>query len=139
MPAYDYRCQDCGRALRITLSYAEYDSATPTCTRCGSQNLKRRIGRIAIAKGEDARMDSLMDDGALDALDESDPRALGRFMRKMSREMGEELDDEFGEVVDRLEKGQSPDDIEAAMPELADDAGGGMPGMGGMGGGFDDF
>jgi hypothetical protein len=27
--------------------------------------------------------------------------------------------------VDRLEKGQSPDAIEKAMPELADDGGGG--------------
>ena len=62
-------------------------------------------------------------------MDEDDPKSLGRFMRKMSQEMGEDLGDEFGEVVDRLEKGQSPEDIEKAMPDLADDAGPGMSGM----------
>ena len=69
-------------------------------------------------------MDSLMDESALAGLDEEDPRALGQFMRKMSNEMGEDLGEEFGEVVDRLEKGQSPEEIEAAMPDLAEgDAG----------------
>ena len=52
---------------------------------------------------------------------EEDPQALGRMMRKMSREMGEELGPEFDEVVDRLEKGQSPEDIEAALPDLGGD------------------
>ena len=75
-----------------------------------------------------------MDDPALAGLDEEDPRALGKFMRKMSQEMGEEMPGEFNEVVDRLEKGESPESIEASMPELAE-------GMGGdSGGGFaDDF
>jgi hypothetical protein len=31
---------------------------------------------------------------------------------------------EFGEVVDRLEKGQSPEDIEQAMPDLGEAFGG---------------
>ncbi len=128
MPTYEFRCQDCRRLLRLTLSFAEYDEAAPVCPHCQSRNVKRRIGRIAIAKSEDARLDSLMDDSALAALDEEDPKAIGRFMRKMSREMGEDLGDEFGEVVDRLESGESPDAIEKSMPDLAD-------GMGGM----DDF
>jgi hypothetical protein len=66
----------------------------------------------------------MMDESALAGLDEEDPRALGQFMRKMSREMGEDMGEEFNEVIDRLEKGQSPEDIEAAMPDLADMAGG---------------
>ncbi|NIW46821.1 MAG: hypothetical protein GWN30_19315, partial [Gammaproteobacteria bacterium] len=45
--------------------------------------------------------------------------------------MGEDLGPEFDEVIDRLEKGQSPDEIEEALPDLgADD-----DGLGGM----DDF
>lgn len=113
-------------------SFSEYEEATPTCMHCGSAKLRRRIGRVAVAKSEDARMDSLMDESALAGLDEEDPQALGRFMRKMSREMGEDLGDEFGEVVDRLEKGQSPEEIEESMPELADSAGA-------MGDDFGDF
>jgi hypothetical protein len=30
------------------------------------------------------------------------------------------------EVIDRLESGQSPEEIEDAMPDLGDDLGGGM-------------
>jgi hypothetical protein len=45
---------------------------------------------------------------------------MGRFMRKMAEESGEELPPEFNEVVGRLEKGESPEDIEKSMPELAD-------------------
>ena len=46
----------------------------------------------------------------------------GRMMRKMGKEMGEDLPPEFDEVVDRLESGQSPDDIEKAIPDLGGDA-----------------
>lgn len=123
MPVYVFRCLDCGRTTQLNYSFSEYEEATPTCTHCGSENLRRRIGRVAVAKSEDARLDSMMDESALAGLDEEDPQALGRFMRKMSREMGEDLGDEFGEVVDRLEKGQTPEEIEESMPELADEAG----------------
>ena len=53
---------------------------------------------------------------------ENDPREMGRVMRKMGKEMGEELPPEFNEVVDRLEKGQSPEEIESAVPNLGDAA-----------------
>ena len=118
MPVYEYRCQDCGKLVRLTLSFSEYGKVEPVCTHCESTNLTRRIGCIAVAKSEDARMDALMDDSALANLDEDDPRALGKFMRKMSSEMGEDMGDEFNEVVDRLEKGEDPESIEQSMPDL---------------------
>jgi putative FmdB family regulatory protein len=126
MPVYEFRCQDCRRLVRLTYSFSEYEQATPTCSHCGSQALRRRIGRIALARGDEARMDSLLDDDALANISEDDPRALGRLMRQMSSEMGEDLGEEFGEVVDRLERGQSPEQIEQAMPELAEGDGGAM-------------
>lgn len=65
-------------------------------------------------------MDSM--EGDLSSLEgvEEDPRALGRMMRKMGSEMGEDLPPEFDEVVDRLEAGQSPEDIESALPDLGE-------------------
>lgn len=124
MPYYDFRCQECRKPLRLFYSYSDYDQAQPTCAYCGSNKVKRRINRVALAKSEDTRMDAMADDSMLAGLDEDDPRSLGRFMRKMSREMGEDMGDEFDEVVDRLEKGESPEAIEAAMPELAESPGG---------------
>ncbi len=118
MPYYDYQCQDCRRRVRLFMTYAEYGRSQPSCPHCHSAALKRRIGRVALAKSEDARMDAMMDDSALANLDENDPKALGHFMRKMSQEMGEDLGDEFSEVVDRLESGESPESIEESMPDL---------------------
>jgi hypothetical protein len=58
---------------------------------------------------------------------EDDPKALARMMRQMGSEMGEDLGPEYDDVLDRLESGQSPEEIEAAIPEL-DSEGGGMGG-----------
>ncbi len=71
-------------------------------------------------------MESMEDGmGALEGL-EDDPKALGRMMKKMGREMGEDLPPEFDEVTERLEAGQSPEEIESALPGLgADEAPGG--------------
>jgi hypothetical protein len=50
---------------------------------------------------------------------------MAKMMRKMGQEMGEELPPEFEEVVDRMEAGEDPEDIEKSMPDLAgDDLGG---------------
>ncbi len=40
------------------------------------------------------------------------------MMRKMGQELGEELPPEFDEVVDRLEAGENPEEIEESMPDL---------------------
>jgi hypothetical protein len=95
-----------------------------SCKHCGSEEVQRVIGRIRFARSEESRLDSLADPANLDGLEE-DPRALGRMMRQMSSEMGEDMGPEFDEVIDRLESGQSPDEIEEALPGLADEMGGG--------------
>jgi len=67
-------------------------------------------------------MDSMADDfSGFEGL-EDDPKAMGQMMRKMGKEMGEEMPPEFDEVVDRLESGQSPEDIEKSIPDLGSDA-----------------
>lgn len=118
MPFYDYQCESCSKRARLQFSYSEYGKVQPVCPFCGSLQMKRRINRIALAKSEDSRLDSMMD-ADLSGLDENDPRSLGKFMRKMGQEMGEEMGDEFNEVVDRLEKGEAPETIEQSMPDLA--------------------
>jgi len=54
---------------------------------------------------------------------EDDPQEMGRLMRNMGRELGEEMPPEFDEVVDRLEKGQSPEEIEKELPDLGEEGG----------------
>ncbi len=135
MPNYSYRCLDCKKRFEVYQTYREYGTRPVACTHCGSPNVQRRINRVRFARSEDSRLENLTDMDNLDGL-EDDPRALGKMMRKMSNEMGEEVGPEFDEVIDRLEAGQSPEDIESSMPELGEEGGG----MGGMGGGeLDDF
>ena len=134
MPLYDYLCLDCQKRFDVFMTYAEYGARPVACAHCGNQNVRRRVPRVRFAKSEESRMDSLAGDfsdpAALAGL-ENDPQAMGRMMRKMGREMGEEMPAEFGEVVDRLEKGQSPDEIEKELPDLG-------AGMDAGGGGMDD-
>jgi len=118
MPIYEYRCRKCHRRVSILLRSFAVD-VRPKCTYCGHDELDRLISRVAVLRSEEAQLDSLSDSSALGDLDENDPRSLGRMMKKMSREAGEDLGDEFHEVVDRLEAGQSPEDIESSMPDLA--------------------
>jgi putative FmdB family regulatory protein len=129
MPYYDYRCLNCKRKFTIFMPYSEYGKKKVACPHCTSQQVQRRIGRIRFARSEESRLDNLADPSSLEGL-EDDPRALGRMMRKMKTEIGGEADGEMGpefdEVIDRLEAGQDPDEIEKAVPDLGAglDAGG---------------
>ena len=127
MPLYDYICQSCRKRFEVFLTYQEYGVRPVACPHCGSSDVRRRMPRVRVLRSEDSRMDSLAGDfsdpSSLEGL-ENDPQALGRMMRKMGSELGEEMPPEFGEVVDRLEKGQSPEDIEQAMPDLGEAFGG---------------
>jgi putative FmdB family regulatory protein len=132
MPTYQYRCKDCHRRFEVFMTYSEYGTRTINCTHCTSTNVERRIGRIRIARSEESRLENLADPSKLEGL-EDDPRALGRMMREMSGEMGEDMGPEFDEVIDRLESGQNPEEIEKALPDLGGEE------AGGLGGGLDDF
>ena len=123
MPLYDYTCLDCHQRFDVFMPFSEYGSRSVTCPHCKSQAVRRGIPRVRVTKSEESRMDTLSSDfsdpSALAGL-ENDPQAMGRMMRKMGKEMGEDVPPEFGEVVDRLEKGQSPEEIEKELPDLGE-------------------
>ena len=130
MPIYEYRCLNCRRRFDRFMTYSEYESALVACSHCDSTNISRKIGKIRIARSDETRMDSLSDFEGMENLD-ADPRALGQMMRRMKSEVGEEMPAEFDEVVNRLESGQSPEDIENDLPELGnagEDSSGGFGG-----------
>jgi putative FmdB family regulatory protein len=119
MPSYDYRCNDCKRRVLLQYkTYADFDAAIPTCPNCKGTNLTRLISRVAISKSESSRFSNLEDESVMEDMADADPATLGRYMRQMSSEVGEDLGDEFNEVVDRLERGEDPEAIEASMPNL---------------------
>lgn len=123
MPRYDYRCQSCKKRSVIFQTYAEYGRKKVKCPHCGSVELQRLIGRVRIARSEESRLDELSDPSDWGDVDENDPRSMARMMRKMGSELGEDMPGEFDEVVDRLEAGEDPEDIEDSMPDLGGDNG----------------
>lgn len=121
MPTYDYLCLDCNKRFAEYQTYEDYGSVDVKCAQCEGSNLQRIIGRVRFARSEESRLESLADPSEWGDIDENDPRSMARVMRKMGSELGEDLPAEFEEVVDRLEAGESPEAIEASMPDLGGD------------------
>jgi putative FmdB family regulatory protein len=132
MPIYEYRCRDCRRkSTFVTLSVGA--AFELICQHCGSVALDRLVSRVAIGRSEESRMDSLADPASLAGLDESDPKSMARWMKKMGREMGEDAGEDFEQNIDQ------------AMAESEEGPAGGQDGGdsgedgGGIGAGGDDF
>ena len=115
MPRYDFRCKACQHTFTLTIPVSEVDEAAPRCPRCDAPDPDRVIRRVSVVASEETRLERMADPSRLSALESDDPKAMGRLMREMAAESGEDLGSEFGEVVDRLESGESPDAIEQSM------------------------
>ena len=57
----------------------------------------------------------------LGGLDESDPRSMARWMRKMGKELGEDAGEDFDQMVDELEAGGDDEDSDAGSSGDGDD------------------
>jgi putative FmdB family regulatory protein len=122
MPIYEYRCADCKKKVSVFFrSFSAVDQELARCPICHGTRLTRLVSKVRVIRGaSSASSEDGFDDSALDDLNENDPRSLGRMMRRMADETGEDMGPEFGEVVGRLEKGEDPESIEKSIPELAD-------------------
>jgi putative FmdB family regulatory protein len=126
MPIFEYRCSDCKKKVSVffrTVSAVDHGQAR--CPICGGARLTRLVSRVRALRSEESRLDNLADDTMMSGLDENDPKSMGRWMRKMASESGEEMPPEFDEVVGRLEAGEDPESIEKSMPEMAEGMGAG--------------
>lgn len=128
MPIYEYTCLDCRRRVSVFFrTFGEADDGAARCPACQGVNLRRLVSRVAVLRSEESRFDGMGGESMMAGLENEDPRALAGMMRKMSDEMGEPLDAEMHEVVQRLERGESPETIEQSMPGLGADNGAGGP------------
>ncbi len=109
MPIYEFRCGRCRRRTSVfTRSIGGEIEAV--CSHCGSNDMSRLISRVAVVRSEDDAFSSL-DESSLADVDENDPRSMARWVRSMSRQMGEPLDAEAEADLERLEAGEMPDDL----------------------------
>jgi putative FmdB family regulatory protein len=107
VPIYEFRCNACRRRTSVfTRSIGAPDRAT--CEHCGSVDTARLISRVAVLRSGDG---GDFDESSLADVDENDPRSMARWVRQMSRQMGEPLDAEMEAEIERMEAGEMPDDF----------------------------
>jgi putative FmdB family regulatory protein len=109
MPIYEYRCRKCGKRFSV-LTLRVSETPKPECSKCGSTAAERLMSRFAMPKSEEARLDALSDPSKLSGVDENDPKSVARWMRRMGKEMGDELGGEdFDQMMDGMEGGEGDD------------------------------
>jgi putative FmdB family regulatory protein len=123
MPLYEYRCTSCKKRVTL-LTLRASESVDEVCDRCGARTLERLMSRFAMGRSDEARMNALADPSNLSGLDENDPGSVARWMKKMGREMGDEVGggSEIEEMADEMAAG--------SLGEDGDDGGGGDSGGG---------
>ena len=156
MPIYEYYCPDNHTIYQFYAKTLAQGKTVPRCPDNPNYRLRKLVSAFAVTSGgkkddvaemkpnpapgdaaEDARMEAAM--GAMEKefsnVDENDPRAMARMMRRMSEMTGEKIDGEMEEVVRKLEEGADPDSLEeqlggeapCSMPDPYDDGMGGPP------------
>lgn len=158
MPIYEYYCPENHTIYQFYAKTLAQGKTTPKCPDNPAFTLQRRVSAFAISRrggkeapteptpdaagdpAEEVKMEAAMNamETEFAGVDENDPKAMARMMRRMSEVAGEKLDGQMEEVVRKLEEGADPDALEeqlggAEMPEdSGDPLGGGMgldPGM----------
>jgi len=131
MPIYEFYCPRCNTIYNF-FSRSINTTARPRCPGCRQERLTRQMSAFAVtgrAKGsEDAddlpidehKMEQAMQSLAREAehINEDDPRQAAALMRKLSRMTGMELGAGMDEAVRRMERGEDPEAVEAAMGDL---------------------
>lgn len=106
MPIYEYRCRGCGRRCQV-LTLRASEPPDEVCSHCGGRDLQRLLSRFSLGRSEESRLDDLASPSSVGDVDESDPRSVARWMRRVGREMGEDVGgSDFDEMVDAIESGE---------------------------------
>jgi putative FmdB family regulatory protein len=106
VPIYEYRCRRCGGASTVVTLRAS-ERVSPRCRSCGSRALERLLSAPARVRSAAARFDAVADPAGVD---ESDPRAVARWMRDLGSELAPDAGDDFAGVVDDIESGRDRDE-----------------------------
>ncbi len=137
MPIYEYYCPENHTIYQFYAKTLAQGRTVPKCPDNPDYPMKKVVSAFAVTRGgqagegestdssrpaggdpaEDARMEAAMNamEGEFANVDENDPRAMARMMRRMSELTGEKIDGEMEEVVRKLEEGADPDSLEEQL------------------------
>jgi len=131
MPIYEFYCSECNTIFNF-FSKTINTTKKPKCPKCKTNVLDRQISLFAFTgkATEDSEMDDFpIDEGKMeqamqmmareaDNINEDDPKQAANLMRKLSDMTGLKLGDSMDEALDRMAKGEDPEQIEAEMGDL---------------------
>ncbi len=121
MPLFEYRCQECRRRFTLLVGMVS-EAPQQVCPRCGGSQLQKLISRFSVARSEDDILDSVTDPTLLG--DPENPKAVADWMRRVGREMGEELGGDFEELVEEAVR----EDRDGPPPDSPEEHDGGSTG-----------
>ncbi|MCW5548008.1 MAG: FmdB family transcriptional regulator [Opitutaceae bacterium] len=132
MPIYEYYCPVHHTVYQFYAKTLAQGRTTPRCPDDPAHTLVKLLSSFAVTSAgnrgeppaadndgaaEDPRMEAAM--GAMERefshVDENDPRAMARMMRRMAELTGEPIDGQMEEVVRKLEEGADPDSLEEEL------------------------
>jgi putative FmdB family regulatory protein len=131
MPIYEFYCDDCNTIFNF-FSRTVNTTKRPNCPKCKRKKLVRKMSAFAVtgrAKEEgdtddlpfdESKMEQAMNmlAGQADKINEDDPRQAANLMRKLSDMTGMKLGAGMEEALNRMERGEDPEKIEAEMGDL---------------------
>ncbi len=98
MPIYEYWCEECKKTSSFLLLRAT-EEVTPYCKTCGNKNVKRRVSRVSLPRGEEGMMEKLLDPSRFSDLDENNPSSIERTVRRMGKELGGDFEESLEETL----------------------------------------
>lgn len=147
MPIYEYYSPDTNKIYSFFAKTLAQGKLIPRCPDNPKARMVKLVSGFAIGGGkqkpddtaatgitppagtdaaDDARMEAAM--GAMErefsSMDENDPRAMARMMRRMAELSGEKLDEPMEEAVRKLEEGADPDSLEEQLGDAFGPEGG---------------
>ncbi len=116
MPAYDFRCKNCGQEFTLFYkTYQAYDQAERACSNCGSSQLSRIINRIALqAPARD--YSKMSPNEMLSVLESGDSRQVGQMFQQVGG-ASPELGADFHETTKQLLDGEPMAKVEKTLQE----------------------
>lgn len=131
MPIYEFYCKRCNTIYNF-FSRTINTEKTPNCPKCKTEVLDRQISIFAVtgkASGtadmddlplDEAKMEQAMKMLAKESenVNEDDPGQAAHLMRKLTDAAGLRMSEGVEEALDRMEKGDDPDQIGMEMGDL---------------------
>jgi putative FmdB family regulatory protein len=131
MPIYEFYCEDCNTVFNF-FSRTVNTRKKPNCPKCKTKKLSRQVSLFAVTgkAKEDGDLDDLpIDENKMEkamtllareaeGINEDDPKQAANLMRKLSDMTGLKLGPGMDEALQRMEKGEDPEQVEAEMGDI---------------------